>query len=516
MTLGGCGLVLLAVLVPAQDWAGNRTLRGRVTDTDGRPIRGAWVELRMAEDPATGLPPTTTDKKGEWRILRLAPGRYELHIKATGFINVNGWATVKPHGIDEPVEAQMLPLSWETPAFSAGQPLTLRLWIEKGNSLLEQGHPAQAREEYERALAQLPGARRPEVLRSVARTHYLEGQVDRAVETLQEALAIAPSDRDSRGLFVVLMEELDRKGEAERFLSELASRPPEPAEEPAAEIVPLQLEVPKEIAEILAAPLDPPRAHRVGSFKISFNERSEWSQLEDFARRMRVGTDAILAIDPSAGEYRLSDESFQVIVPDIYRPTHRWGLMVWISPTQFGGARQPELPEVLERHRLIWVGANHAGNERMVWERIWLALDAATNMQKLYDIDPERVYVGGYSGGGRVASRMGVLYPELIRGAWLLYGCDYFRPLPALERPGTVWPAAYQPPAGSALDLVKRRNRFVLVTGPKDFNFMITRSTAREMVKDGFSHVTYLEIPDAGHYSFPDGEWLDRIFAALE
>jgi len=513
---GGLGPFLLASLLPAQEWTGDRSLRGTVTDTQGRPIKGAAVELRLVSYPAAGPPATTTDKKGKWRILRLAPGRYELHIKATGFININGWATLQPIGVNEPVEAQMLPLSWETPAFSAGQPHTMRIWVEKGNSLLEQGHPAKAREQYERALAQLPRVQQPEVLRSIARTHYLEGQGDLAAQTLRQALEVAPTDNDSRDLFVLLMEEQGRTAEAEEFLSELESRPPEPVEEPAAQVLPPQLEVPKEIAEILDAPPDPPQPHRVGSFKTSFSERSQWSRLDDFARRMRIGTDVVLAVDPDAGEYRLSDESFQVIVPEVVQPAGEWGLLVWISPTRFGGSRRPEVAEALARHRLIWIGANHAGNERMIWERIWLALDAATNMQRLYEIDPERIYVGGYSGGGRMASRMGVLYPELVRGAWSLYGCDYFRPLPAVERPGTFWPAAYQPPTMKVLDLVKRRNRFVLVTGTHDFNFILTRSTAREMEKDGFSHVTYLEIPDATHYTFPDGEWLDRIFAALE
>jgi len=513
---GGLGLFLLAGLVPAQEWAGDRTLSGTVTDTEGLPIKGASIELRLVSDPSAGPPPTTTDKRGAWRIVRLAPGRYELHIKATGFININGWATVQPIGATDPVEAQMLPLTWETPFFSAGRTHTMRLWVEKGNSLLEQGHPAKAREQYERALAQLPRVLQPEVLRSIARTHYLEGQSDLAAQTLRQALEIAPTDNDSRKLFTVLMEQLGRTAEAEEFLNELDSRPPEPVEEPAAPVVPLEVEIPEEIAEILDAPPDAPQPHRVGSFKTSFTERSQWSRLDDFARRMGIGVDVVLSLDPDAGKYRLSDESFQVIVPEVDPSVGEWGLLVWISPTDFGGARRPDTLEALAQHRLIWIGANHASNERPLWERIWLALDAATNMQRLYDIDPERIYIGGYSGGGRTACRMGMLYPEVVRGAWSLYGCDYFRPLPVVERPGAYWPAAFERPTSEVLDLVTRRNRFVLVTGTRDFNFTQTRSTAREMEKDGFSHVTYLEIPDASHYTFPDGAWLDRIFAALE
>lgn len=509
--------LLLAGPVAAREWRGDRSVRGRVTDPDARPIAGAEVRLSADDAPGGEPPAATTDADGRWSIVGIAPGRYSITIKARGYIDSNGVVGVPAAGATPPVEVQMLPLSWEPPAFSEGNPLTRRLWIEKGNSLLEQGDPEGAREVYERLLADLPRSERPEVLQAIARTHFVEGHVGPAIAALEQALDIDPADPVVRELYTVLMEDQGRAEEARDLLAELDARPPPdvaeapPPEEPAGEI-----ELPEEILTILAEPAEAPAPSRTGSYKTTFGERSPWSTLEDYAWRMEISKDAVRELDPRAGEYALAEETFQVLVPESYAPGEGWGLLAWISPTRFGGSTRPEVLAALADHKLIWVGANEAGNGRPIWDRIWLALDALHNMQSLYDVDPDRLYVGGYSGGGRAASRIGVLYPGAVTGAWSLYGCDYYREIPVPERPGTSWPAKYPRPPARELARVQDETRFVLVTGPRDFNFSQTRATRDRMREDGFEHVTYLEIPDADHYTFPDREWLDRIFAALD
>jgi pimeloyl-ACP methyl ester carboxylesterase len=41
-----------------------------------------------------------------------------------------------------------------------------------------------------------------------------------------------------------------------------------------------------------------------------------------------------------------------------------------------------------------------------------------------FRVDSERVYIGGYSGGSRVAMRLALAYPDLFRGAFLNAGSD--------------------------------------------------------------------------------------------
>ena len=509
--------IAAAGLLTAQEWRGDRSVSGRVTDPDGRPIAGASVRISPPDGSAGGPPAAVTDAEGRWTVGGLAPGRFSITIKASGSIDSNGTVTVPAEGPSPPVEAQLLPLSWEPPAFSEGNPLTRQLWIEKGNSLLEQGDPEGAREVYERLLSDLPSGDRPEVLQAIARTHFMEGHPEAAVAALEEALEIDPSDGVVRQLYTVLMEDRGRAEEARGRLAELDARPPAPPEEEPPPAEPeVEEDLPEEILAILGEPPDAPTPGRAGLYKTAFTERSAWSTLDDYAWRMETPQDAIREQDPDAGEYVLAEETFQVLVPESYAPGEGWGVLAWISPIAFGGSLRPATLEALAARKLIWVGANHAGNERPIWDRTWLALDALHNMRAFYDLDPERFYVGGYSGGGRAASRIGVLYPDAVAGAWSLYGCDYFREVPVPERPGARWPAKYPRPPAKELRRVQKETRFVLVTGPRDFNFTQTRATRDQMLEDGFEHVTYLEIPGADHYTFPDREQLGRIFAALD
>ena len=244
-------------------------------------------------------------------------------------------------------------------------------------------------------------------------------------------------------------------------------------------------------------------------------ERSPLSKLEALARRTGVSRQEIDG-DPHHGRYDLAQETFSLVVPESYAPETPHGLLVWVSPSPIGGASRPDLLRELTRRRLLWAGANNAGNERPRWYRFALALDAAHNLAKLYRIDPERVYVGGYSGGGRVSSVLSVVYPEVFRGGLFMVGCDWFRPLPIPDRPGAHWPVLYPKPPRNDLDLAKSRNRYVFLTTERDFNRIQTREVYHAFEREGFAHATYLEVPGIGHYGpVPTPEWL-RALDALD
>ena len=67
---------------------------------------------------------------------------------------------------------------------------------------------------------------------------------------------------------------------------------------------------------------------------------------------------------------------------------------------------------------MIFVTAARSGNdEDIVSRREPLALIAAENMLAQYDVDRARVFVGGMSGGSRMALRLALAYPDLFRGA---------------------------------------------------------------------------------------------------
>lgn len=119
----------------------------------------------------------------------------------------------------------------------------------------------------------------------------------------------------------------------------------------------------------------------------------------------------------------LTKETFTLYVPR-KAPPQGYGLLVFVPPLQ-----DAPLPEgwgpVLDRYGVIFVSAARSGNdENPLARREPLALLAATNVMKRYPVDPERVYVGGFSGGSRVAMRLALGYPDLFRGALLNAGSD--------------------------------------------------------------------------------------------
>lgn len=518
------GLLLVSAAASAQEWRGEGRAHGVVFDDDGNPLAGAVVRLVPAPDmgvepveEAAGPGAVTTAEDGGWSVPRLAGGVWWISIRAEGFRPGEGWIQVPAEGLGERTVVRLQDLDVVSPRFAEGNPrASIRGWLEAGDALLEQGHAAEARAEYEKALG-TPGvlgpAERSEVLSTVARTHFLEGNVDAAVRALQAALVLVPGNERTAELLRVLLVDRGRQEEAERFFDRLEREP----EALAAELEDLlgdgaergQVELPER-------PTLEPEAGRLGRYRVAFSERSPLSTVEVFVERYGADRQALREADPSDGAYDLAEETFEVVAPESYRPAEGWGLLVWVSPGPFGGSERPEILALLEEHRLIWAGANRAGNGRFTWDRVGLALDTAHNLARLYDLDPDRVYVAGYSGGGRLTSALAMLYPDVFRGGLSVVGSNFYLPVSVPDRPGTHWPAAFQEPPAEALRRVKRESRFVLLTGERDFNRAQTRANFEAMEEAGFEHVTFLDAPGADHYTGLDPEWLDRALAALD
>ena len=202
--------------------------------------------------------------------------------------------------------------------------------------------------------------------------------------------------------------------------------------------------------------------------------------------------------------YKLADETFRVIVPGSYSTNFSWGLLVWVSP-----ANEVWLPagwkQELERRRLLFVGANNGGNERNLVARGRLALDGADNMIRQFKIDRKRVYIGGLSGGARMASILGVAYADTFSGTFCVCGVDFYQYVPVGN--GLFYPVDYTPGARN-LGIAKKSGRFVLLTGENDINRDNTKAVMEKGFKiNGFRNVLYLEEPGMGH-TMPNMDYL--------
>lgn len=255
-------------------------------------------------------------------------------------------------------------------------------------------------------------------------------------------------------------------------------------------------------------PLEP--AH--GALSIRLSELPADAHPAAMLQRLAPGGGPV----PADRTVELATESYFVYVPESYAPERPHGLLVWVSPTDDGAVRRPELRAELAARRLIWIAAERSGNERAGLDRHALALAAAAAAPRRWSIDPERVFVGGYSGGGRVASQLALLWPERFRGGLFVMGCNWYAPLAVPGEPGRRWRPSFPAPDRGQRRLLLRHRRFAFVTAEGDFNRDQTRATEAAARRDGFRRTIYLEAPGGDHVTpLPIDIWR-RALAALD
>lgn len=120
---------------------------------------------------------------------------------------------------------------------------------------------------------------------------------------------------------------------------------------------------------------------------------------------------------PPAYTIDLGKESYSIYVPKAPPPKGGYGLVVFVPP--WSNAVVPQSwRKTLDERGVIFVTAANSGNEAPeIPRRMALALHEYANVSQQFHIDPDRVYIGGFSGGGRVALRLALGYPDVFRGA---------------------------------------------------------------------------------------------------
>jgi hypothetical protein len=101
-----------------------------------------------------------------------------------------------------------------------------------------------------------------------------------------------------------------------------------------------------------------------------------------------------------------AEERFVVYVPAQAPPTG-YALLVFVPP--WTDARLPPgWSAVLDRYGVIFVSAARSGNDvTPLGRRAPLALTAAQNVMRLYRVDPQHIYISGFSGGSRGSDPIG-------------------------------------------------------------------------------------------------------------
>lgn len=212
---------------------------------------------------------------------------------------------------------------------------------------------------------------------------------------------------------------------------------------------------------------------------------------------------------------RLAEERFHLRIPAGHDASAPAGLLVWVSPTA-DGRPPPALDAAADGLGLITVGADRAGNERSLTDRLQLVLDAVETARRRHLIDDERIYIAGLSGGGRVASILQCTMPELFAGAMPIVGLDSYHAAPTGNggRSETRWPASFGKPVPPVFRLTRER-RIGAITGEMDLNHTEMTARTRLMTEDGLQ-VRLDVVPGMGH-AMPDAgriaetlSWVDE------
>ena len=208
-------------------------------------------------------------------------------------------------------------------------------------------------------------------------------------------------------------------------------------------------------------------------------------------------------LDVAEFQVDLARERYTLHVPE-QAPAAGYGVLVFVSPAdevRFG----PEWRRQADQRGLILISAQNSGNgHRVIWRRAPLALHGLAHVLAEYQVDAERIYVAGFSGGSRVAQRLALAWPDLFRGALLMAGSD------ELGEDGLV------PPPAELMELFQTRTRLVFATGDRDRINIASDARARESLEPYcVAGVSVSRVPRTEHW-VPEGRALTKALDALE
>ena len=208
------------------------------------------------------------------------------------------------------------------------------------------------------------------------------------------------------------------------------------------------------------------------------------------------------------------DTTWQVSVPESYAPGDPHGVLVFVNAGDDGQVH-PAIRDELTERKLIAIGTNHAGNPQDPAFRHAAAVHAVQLVRDRYDVDEDRIYIHGLSGGGRITSRVIFIHGDVFDGAICIIGVDPYLQIPANQGPNTVYRGFWRNADRKRLEHVRRNNRLVLLTGEQDANRHGTLQVFNAYQKQGFAYLSYVEEPGLGH-TWPSQRYLAQALDLLD
>ena len=114
-------------------------------------------------------------------------------------------------------------------------------------------------------------------------------------------------------------------------------------------------------------------------------------------------------------DYDSTKQRFELYVPagvDSERPVP---LILFISPSQTATGLA-QFRAFCDREGVLFASPHQAGNQTPGPRRIRIVMDTLDEVRRRFHVDPDRTYIGGFSGGGRIAFAIATALSEYFGG----------------------------------------------------------------------------------------------------
>jgi len=118
-----------------------------------------------------------------------------------------------------------------------------------------------------------------------------------------------------------------------------------------------------------------------------------------------------------------ADEPVQwhVYVPHGYSAGKPPGVLVFVSSIDWGGIPEDWIP-LMDEHNLIWISPGSAGRSVPAQQRVMKAVLAPHAISREFQVDTRRIFVGGFSDGGKIAGLVETADPAVFMGGLFVCG----------------------------------------------------------------------------------------------
>ena len=207
-------LVSAATLVASEDWRGNNRLSGSVVDkTSGKGVPNAKVKLRIQRG-ANGGPDVATDANGKWAVLGMSSGTWNIDVEAPGYVTRQVAVSMAENQripsmkIELDPEVAAAPTPGEAPHEEVkigGQTVSKEVAaaVEAGNAALTAKNFKDAVTNFEIASAAMPTFMPMKL--ALSRAYYGNGQLKKAIATLQEVYNADPTNGQEGALLASML-----------------------------------------------------------------------------------------------------------------------------------------------------------------------------------------------------------------------------------------------------------------------------------------------------------------------